>query len=119
MPDEIFFLSLKMWYKTGILLVAVFLFSCNNASQQGETQFSNEEDLLVYGKKLFESECAICHGVNTSFAGAKDLTKSTLDINQTADIIYHGRKTMPAFKDKLGEPEILAISKYVQTLKKK
>jgi cytochrome c6 len=96
----------------------LFFISCANNSGS-DTQLSNEEDLLPYGKKIYESQCIRCHGEkgNGLFAGAKDLSKTTLNETEIGNMVYHGRKGMPPFKDALGEPEILAVSKYVKSLK--
>ncbi len=102
--------------KTFLILCSVI--SCTNTSSN-ETQLSNENDLLAYGKGIYENQCVACHGKkgNGQFSGSKDLTKTSLNETEIGDLVYHGRKNMPAFKDRLGEPEIQAVSKFVLTLK--
>ena len=39
--------------------------------------------------------------------------------DEIGDVVYHGRALMPMFNDKLGEPEIRAVSSYVLSLRKK
>jgi mono/diheme cytochrome c family protein len=103
---------------TALFLMSAFYISCAGGSGS-DTQLSNEQDLLQYGKKIYESQCMPCHGEKGSgrFAGAKDLNKTQLSETEIGDLVYHGRKGMPAFRDRLGEPEILAVSKYALTLK--
>ena len=90
-----------------------------NSGEPSGGQVSNEKDMLVYGQKIYESQCRLCHGEkgDAAFAGAKDLKQTQLNESSIGDLIYHGKGTMPAFKEILGEPEINAVSKYVVALK--
>ncbi len=103
-----------------IIVMVWFFSSCANPGDPSAGQVSNEEDMLIYGKKIYQTQCIVCHGEagNAKIAQASDLTISKLNETSIGDLVYHGKRAMPAFKDRLGEPEILAVSKYVLTLKK-
>ena len=73
----------------------------------------------VDAKKLFRMHCAICHGFkgNMKVNGAKDLTKSTIDLKDAVAQVYFGKGLMTPYKDVLKEEEIVALSKYAETLR--
>ncbi len=75
--------------------------------------------MAAYGKKVYESQCIICHGEkgDAKLAQSPDITLTKLDESSIGDLVYHGKGGMPPFKDKLGEPEINAVAKYVKSLK--
>ncbi len=108
---------MKRYY---IVLVMILVFiSCGEVSTNS-AQVSNEDDMASYGKSLYETQCTLCHGEkgNAKIAQASDLSISKLDETAIGDRIYHGKGTMPSYKDKLGEPEINALSKYVISLRR-
>lgn len=82
-------------------------------------QVSNETDMAAYGKEIYKTHCALCHGErgNAKIAQSADLTITKMNTTEISDLIYHGKKTMPRFAEVLGEPEINAVSNYVLTLK--
>ena len=100
------------------LSLSVLFASCANPNESTGGQVSNEEDMLVYGKKIYESQCLNCHGEKgeAKVANTIDLSKCKLDESSIGDLVYHGKGTMPAYKDKLGEPEINGVAKYVRSL---
>ncbi len=106
----------KVFY---LLVVIIGINACNNPNESSGGQINNEEDMLVYGKKVYESQCRLCHGENgnSGIGGAADLRNTKLDETAIGDLIFHGKGVMPSFKDKLGEPEINAVTKYVLTLR--
>lgn len=107
--------------------------------QAGESWFDKED--IALGKKLFDKNCAVCHGANAA-GTVKDwrvrLSNGKLPpppLNGTAHtwhhnptlldtIIQNGGKSygkayegwMPPFKDKLNKQERLAILKYIHSL---
>lgn len=101
-----------------IYLVSLITVSCGDVSTNS-AQVSNEDDMANYGRNLYETQCILCHGEkgNAKIAQAADLSISKLEETVVGDRIYHGKGTMPAYKDKLGEPEINALSKYVISLR--
>ncbi len=75
---------------------------------------------LDNAKKIFKSSCAICHGFkgNMMINGAKDLTKSKISLKESVAQVYFGKGLMTPFKGVLKDEEIIAVSKYVETLRK-
>lgn len=71
--------------------------------------------------KLFRMHCALCHGFkgNMKINGAKDLTISDIPLNESVAQVYFGKGLMTPYKDILKETEIVALSKYIETLRKK
>ena len=74
----------------------------------------------IDAKKLFKMHCSICHGFKGDMMinGAKDLTKSKISLSEAIAQVYHGKGLMTPYKDVLSEPELVAVSKYVETLRK-
>jgi len=68
----------------------------------------------VDGPGLFKKKCAMCHAVDKKKVGPalKDMNR---DLNVLKAIIADGRKMMPKFGKKLGESEIDALVKYIQS----
>ncbi len=103
-------------------LFLLALAACNNLPKDnsGKIQVSNEKDELPYGQMVFEKYCVSCHGTggDGNSNDKANLTKTTLDQDAIGDVVYHGRALMPMFNDKLGEPEIRAVSAYVLSLHK-
>jgi cytochrome c6 len=71
-------------------------------------------------KKLYKLYCTSCHGLkgNLKINGAKDLTKSEIDLENAVAQVYYGKGLMTSFKPLLSEEEIVAVSKYTETLRK-
>ncbi len=101
-----------------IYLMSLMAVSCGDVSTNS-AQVSNEDDMANYGRNIYDTQCILCHGEkgNAKIAQAADLSISKLDETAVGDRIYHGKGTMPAYKDKLGEPEINALTKYVISLR--
>jgi len=71
------------------------------------------------GKKLFRIHCATCHGFkgNMKVNGAKDLTISTLPQEEAVAQMYFGKGLMTPYKNILKEPEMVALSEFITTLR--
>lgn len=71
-------------------------------------------------KKLYKLHCTSCHGLkgNLKINGAKDLTKSVINLENAVAQVYYGKGLMTSFKPLLSEEEIVAVSKYTETLRK-
>jgi len=81
----------------------------------------SETDLAdINAKKLFKMHCSICHGFkgNMEINGAKNLMKSTISIQEAVAQVYHGKGLMTPYKGVLSDAEIVAVSKYTETLRK-
>lgn len=74
----------------------------------------------VDAKAKFNMLCAACHGKtgNLNVNGAKDLTVSTISLEESVAQVYHGRGLMTPFKGILKDHEIVAVGKYIETLRK-
>jgi mono/diheme cytochrome c family protein len=101
---------------------SVALFSCSGKKTRDQYPVSHEEGgpvdpVLV--KKLYDVKCALCHGFDgkQQYAGAKNLSLSTLDKAQTIHQITEGKGAMPPQKDVLSEEQIAALADFVMTLR--
>ena len=123
------------------LLLTSFLFSCSEEKDPKTPTFENKiidrsVDPIQYsqGQKLFQLNCAICHGKNAE--GAKDWRKPDKDgknpappLNGTGHAWHHSSKSltntikngttkiggnMPAWKDKLSDREIKLILTWIK-----
>ena len=74
----------------------------------------------VDAKKKFKLFCATCHGFtgDLNVNGAKDLSKSKISLTESVAQVYHGKGLMTPFKGILKDEEIVAVSKYIETLRK-
>lgn len=74
----------------------------------------------IDAKKIFKFKCSVCHGIkgNMKVNGAKDLTKSNTSLIESVAQVYHGKGSMTPFADILTDEEIVAVSKYCETLRK-
>ncbi len=81
---------------------------------------SKEEVSSINAKKLYKMNCGICHGFkgNMMINGAKDLTISKISLQESVAQVYFGKGLMTPFKGVLKDAEIVAVSTYVETLRK-
>jgi len=68
----------------------------------------------VNGPQLFKKKCAMCHAVDKKKFGPA-LKNMNRDPEALKTTIVNGRKMMPKFGKKLGEAEIDALVKYIQS----
>jgi mono/diheme cytochrome c family protein len=91
------------------LLVLAFI-SC-------ETKSYKKEDGSIDSKAMFNDNCASCHGKtgDATIGGAKDLTISTLSLEQIYNVITNGTGNgMMAYKNIIEtEAERKELAKYV------
>jgi len=81
---------------------------------------SKDEISSINAKKLYKMNCGICHGFkgNMMINGAKDLTISKISLQESVAQVYFGKGLMTPFKGVLKDAEIVAVSTYVETLRK-
>ncbi len=74
----------------------------------------------VDGKKLFKMNCTSCHGLkgNLKINGAKDLSKSKINLENAVAQVYFGKGLMTSYSQILSEKEIVAVAKYTETLRR-
>jgi cytochrome c6 len=77
-------------------------------------------DNLDTGAKIFEAQCVGCHaGGGNIVRRGKTLKKKALERNQVntletiSALVANGKNNMSAYKDRLTEAEIQAVSAYV------
>ena len=96
--------------------------ACNTPKDKsGNVSLENDKDMIAYGQTIFAKNCQQCHGDGgvSMMPNIPNLTKTTLlDADEIGNLIFHGKDNMPAFEEKLGEPEIRAVALYVLSLKK-
>ncbi len=97
-----------------ITLLGIIFFTCTNNTVESEQQ-----SVSINGKNLFKSYCVTCHGINGKMAlnGAKDLSVSTLSIEERIQIIKEGKNIMSSFKSVLNPRQIEAVANYTLELK--
>ncbi len=81
----------------------------------------NADETAKLGIKTYIANCAMCHGKDgmKMYRDAKDLSASALDGASIEMMVKEGSKgKMPAFAGALSDEEIIAVSAYVQTLRK-
>ena len=73
---------------------------------------ANSEDLIKIGENIFYNKeaCINCHILNAADGGQNNLSKE-----HVINIVTNGYGVMPAYKDKLSEKEIEAVSIFVST----
>ena len=81
---------------------------------------SAEDVAAVDGKRKFKILCTACHGMtgDLNVNGAKDLTVSTISMPERVAQVYHGKGLMTPFKGLMTDAEIVAVSKYIEELRK-
>ncbi len=70
-------------------------------------------------KKLYGVKCGICHGDDgkLNYAGAKDISLSTMTKEAIAAQIKYGKGTMPPQKGVLSEEEMEVLATYSMSLR--
>ncbi|MCB0477025.1 MAG: cytochrome c [Crocinitomicaceae bacterium] len=95
-----------------VALIAVF--SC-------ETKSYTDENGKIDAKTMYQDNCVSCHGKDgkAKIGGAKDLSVSTLDLNQLYEVITNGTGNgMMAYKNVIkAEAERKALAEYVMGLR--
>ena len=66
------------------------------------------------GMAIFRQYCITCHGADGKLGlnGAKDLSASTLALNERIQTITYGKKVMTPFNEVLSPEEIKAVAEY-------
>ncbi len=98
-----------------IVFLLAIVWACGG--NQSETQ--KETDPLALGKKLYKTQCSICHGDDgrKGLSGAKLIPESTLDMKQRIMLITKGKGNMMPYAGILSKEEIEAVAAYTMTLK--
>lgn len=80
---------------------------------------ATDEVEKVNAKKIFNRNCALCHGPNgkMSINGSKKLNLTNTSLEERVAQVYFGKGTMTAFKGLLKDAEIIAVAGYIDELK--
>jgi mono/diheme cytochrome c family protein len=100
-----------------VLISLFFLLSCTDSAEKDISSTTKEQS---EGKSLFDKNCAICHGKkgDAQIGGAKNLTMSTISVEETKQIISKGKGSMAGYGSFLNESQIDLLVVYIATLKK-
>lgn len=101
-----------------LLITAPALVACGRSAPE------QSADATGPGQALYESSCAMCHGMDGVASrigrGAVDLNdpawQRRTSVEQIIEVVAEGRGQMPAWKSRLSDEEIRAIADYVRTL---
>ena len=91
-----------------LFVVALCLLACGNPPAKENTAVS-----------LYERKCSLCHGADGKLAsgGAKDLSTSTMTLEQVEQQITFGKGAMPPQKGIVTDEEIKSLAAYTLTLR--
>jgi mono/diheme cytochrome c family protein len=69
---------------------------------------------------IYSQQCVKCHGEDgkLGLSGAKDLSVSTLGLEERVAVIGQGKGAMVGFDNQLSKEQVAAVAEYVETLKK-
>ena len=91
-----------------------------------ETSSTSQDDVAAEekpsnrrGQLIYKQYCIICHGADGKLAvsGAKDLSASTISLEERINQITNGKGLMTPYKDILSEEQILAVATYIEELR--
>lgn len=71
------------------------------------------------GKLIFKQYCVACHGADGKLgvSGAKDLSASTISLEERINQVTNGKGLMTPYKDILSEDQIKAVCEYLEELR--
>jgi mono/diheme cytochrome c family protein len=111
--------------KPGLVLISLltlffFAFFQNCTQPTSKSSDGSAENLDAAAvQKLYTSKCGLCHGADgkLNYAGAKDLSISSLPKDQVLQQIKFGKGAMPPQKDILSDKEIELLTDYTLGLR--
>lgn len=106
---------------TVILIMTIGLLSyCTDIDSSTSQEKGSSNQVKVKGENVYKQYCILCHGADgkKGFNQAKDLSVSTLKLNERIQLITNGKGNMTPFKGVLSKEEIRAVAKYSMTLGK-
>ncbi len=114
--------NISCLYFWGILFFAAACGSAaeENARRAAAAAQNPDSKLVPDGMAVFRQKCVTCHGADGALGlnGAKNLSLSTLTLEERINIITNGKKLMTPFGTLLSPEEIKAVAEYTQTFKK-
>lgn len=107
-----------------LLSVFVLILACADANDKKSTKPAKKENKVAEietpdGKKIFKINCVLCHGADGKLGinGSKDLTKSTISMDEAVTQITKGKGLMAAYEPILSKEEIKAVAEYTLSLR--
>jgi len=109
-----------------VLLFSLFtiILACADANDKKSTKPDKSKKKVVEaetpdGKKIFKINCVLCHGADGKLGinGSKDLTKSTVSLEDAITQITKGKGLMAAYEPILSKEEIKAVAEYTISLR--
>ena len=112
------------------LFAGILLISCQGNKADAATDKAAETPAApaapeavavnMAGKKTFETYCILCHGADGKLGlnGSKDLSISTITLEERLTQVTNGKGLMTPFKEILTEQEIKDVVEYTFSLKK-
>jgi len=104
-----------------VLILAAYGLAEVNKKQLGQIKVdtSSATDEIEKGKMLYQASCIGCHGADgkLGLSGAKDLSITTLTIDEQKAIIKNGKSPMPGYKD-LTDDQLNALVGYIGGFRK-
>ena len=96
--------------------------ACGSAEEQIDRRAAVAQSSSVVstpdGMAIFRQYCVTCHGADGKLGlnGAKDLSVSTLTLEERINVVTNGRKVMTPFNEVLSPEEIKAVAEYTLKL---
>ena len=105
-----------------VLILAAYGLAEANKSKQGQVKVdtTSTTDPIEIGRITYQNAgCITCHGADgkQGVAGAKDLSKTQLSIDEQKAIIKNGKSPMPGYKQ-LTDEQLSAVVGYIGTFRK-
>jgi len=107
-----------------IIPAIALMWACNDATDKKSSAPSNKEKKVAAadlpdGKKIFKINCVLCHGADGKLGinQSKDLTLSTITLEEAITQITNGKGLMAAYEPILTKEEIEAVAKYTLSLR--
>lgn len=100
--------------------------SSDKSESPEEPTTSTEEEVAAEekpsnrrGQLIYKQYCIICHGADGKLAvsGAKDLSISTISLEERINQVTNGKGLMTPYKDILSEEQIFAVATYLEELR--
>jgi cytochrome c6 len=101
-----------------VLFVLSSFFSCNIKKLNDPSQAVSSKSLT--GADIYLERCVVCHGSDgkLGLSGAKNLTESTLPLDEVIRQVTTGKGAMAPFVNLLSKSEIHSVSEFTMTLRK-
>lgn len=107
-----------------LLPIIALIFACADANDKKSTKPVKKEKKVAAsdapdGKKIFKINCVLCHGADGKLGvnGSKDLTQSTVSLEEAITQITKGKGLMAAYEAILSKEEIESVAKYTLSLR--